>query len=123
MRVLVTGATGYVGREVAAALAEAGHETRGLVRPGSTSPVPAGVTASAQIPSWTVWSNSRRPNSSGSAAHDGCFLAEDRGLAVKGQHVDVFTGQRETTELWNRLVPTGRGVTVVLDSHRCKRAN
>ena len=44
MRVLVTGATGYVGREVAAALAEAGHETRGLVRPGSTAPVPAGVT-------------------------------------------------------------------------------
>ena len=35
MKVLVTGATGYVGREVAAAVAEAGHETRGLVRPGS----------------------------------------------------------------------------------------
>ena len=44
MKVLVTGATGYVGREVAAAVAEAGHETRGLVRPGSTSSVPAGVT-------------------------------------------------------------------------------
>jgi 3D (Asp-Asp-Asp) domain-containing protein len=59
---------------------------------------------------------------SGAAAHDGCFLAEDRGLAVKGQHVDVFTGHRETTKLWNRLVPSNSGVTVVLESPRCQRA-
>jgi 3D (Asp-Asp-Asp) domain-containing protein len=59
---------------------------------------------------------------SGATAHDGCFMAEDRGLAVKGQHVDVFTGYREITRLWNRLVPSNRGVTVVLDSPRCKRA-
>jgi NADH dehydrogenase len=44
MRVLVTGATGYVGREVSSAIAEAGHETLGLVRPGSASAPPAGVT-------------------------------------------------------------------------------
>jgi 3D (Asp-Asp-Asp) domain-containing protein len=59
---------------------------------------------------------------SSTTTHDGCFLAEDRGLAVKGQHVDVFTGHREITQLWNRLVPSNRGVTVVLDSPRCKRA-
>ncbi len=59
---------------------------------------------------------------SGATKHDGCFVAEDRGLAVKGQHVDVFTGQREMTKLWNKLVPSHRGVTVVLDSPRCKRA-
>jgi 3D (Asp-Asp-Asp) domain-containing protein len=59
---------------------------------------------------------------SGSARHDGCFVAEDRGLAVKGQHVDIFTGYREITQLWNRLVPSNRGVTVVLDSPKCKRA-
>ncbi len=58
----------------------------------------------------------------GAAKHDGCFLAEDRGLAVKGQHVDVFTGHRDTTQLWNRLVPSNSGVTVVLESPRCKRA-
>lgn len=58
----------------------------------------------------------------GAARHDGCFLAEDRGLAVKGQQVDVFTGHREITQLWNRLVPTHSGVTVVLDSPRCRRA-
>jgi 3D (Asp-Asp-Asp) domain-containing protein len=58
---------------------------------------------------------------SGGAKHDGCFLAEDRGLAVKGQQVDVFTGHREITQLWNRLVPTNSGVTVVVDSPRCRR--
>jgi 3D (Asp-Asp-Asp) domain-containing protein len=58
----------------------------------------------------------------GSAKHDGCFLAEDRGLAVKGQQVDVFTGHSEITRLWNRLVPTNSGVTVVVDSPRCLRA-
>jgi hypothetical protein len=61
-------------------------------------------------------------DSSGTTRHDGCFLAEDRGLAVKGQHVDVFTGHRETTQLWNRLVPSNSGVTVVVDSPHCKRA-
>jgi 3D (Asp-Asp-Asp) domain-containing protein len=58
----------------------------------------------------------------GATKHDGCFLAEDRGLAVKGAHVDIFTGHREITQLWNRLVPSNRGVTVVVDSPRCKRA-
>lgn len=61
-------------------------------------------------------------DTSGTAKHDGCFLAEDRGLAVKGEHVDVFTGHREITQLWNRLVPSNGGVTVVLDSPRCSRA-
>jgi 3D (Asp-Asp-Asp) domain-containing protein len=54
--------------------------------------------------------------------HDGCFVAEDRGLKVKGQHIDVFTGASETTGLWNRLVPSNRGITVVLDNPRCARA-
>jgi 3D (Asp-Asp-Asp) domain-containing protein len=59
---------------------------------------------------------------SGATKHDGCFVAEDRGLAVKGEHVDIFTGHRETTQLWNRLVPSNSGVTIVVDSPRCKRA-
>lgn len=61
-------------------------------------------------------------DNSGTTKHDGCFVAEDRGLKVKGQHVDVFTGYSEITQLWNRLVPSNRGVTVVVDSPRCKRA-
>jgi 3D (Asp-Asp-Asp) domain-containing protein len=56
------------------------------------------------------------------AVHDGCFIAQDRGLRVKGQHVDVFTGQASITKLWNQLVPSNRGVTVVVDNPRCTRA-
>lgn len=58
----------------------------------------------------------------GSMAHDGCFVAQDRGLKVKGNHVDIFTGHTSTTLLWNRLVPSNRGVTVVLDHPKCARA-
>ncbi len=55
--------------------------------------------------------------------HDGCFVAQDRGLKVKGKHVDVFTGLRSTTLLWNDLVPSNSGVTVVVDHPRCARAS
>lgn len=58
----------------------------------------------------------------GSATHDGCFIAQDRGLRVKGKHVDVFTGEPALTRLYNRLVPSNRGVTVVVESPRCARA-
>lgn len=53
------------------------------------------------------------------SVHDGCFIAQDRGLKVKGKHLDVFTGHQSITTLWNRLVPSNRGVTVVVDSQRC----
>lgn len=55
--------------------------------------------------------------------HDGCFVAQDRGLKVQGQHVDIFTGQAAMTRLWNSLVPSNSGVTVVLYSPHCSRAN
>jgi 3D (Asp-Asp-Asp) domain-containing protein len=56
-----------------------------------------------------------------STSHDGCFIAQDRGVRVKGEHVDVFTGHREITALWNNLVPSNRGVTVIVDHPRCAR--
>jgi len=59
---------------------------------------------------------------SGKAMHDGCFIAQDRGLKVQGEHVDIFTGLRSTTLLWNSLVPSNGGVTVVVDSPQCERA-
>jgi 3D (Asp-Asp-Asp) domain-containing protein len=59
----------------------------------------------------------------GKAAHDGCFIAQDRGLKVVGQHIDIFTGHRSITTLWNRRVPSNRGVTVLLDSPRCARVS
>jgi 3D (Asp-Asp-Asp) domain-containing protein len=57
------------------------------------------------------------------AVHDGCFIAQDRGLKVRGEHVDVFTGDPTMTRLWNGLVPSNRGVTVILDSPKCARAH
>jgi 3D (Asp-Asp-Asp) domain-containing protein len=58
----------------------------------------------------------------GNAVHDGCFVAQDRGVRVKGKHVDIFTGHASMTLLWNRLVPSNQGVTVILESPRCARA-
>jgi 3D (Asp-Asp-Asp) domain-containing protein len=57
----------------------------------------------------------------GETRHDGCFLAQDRGVRVKGKHIDVFTGHSSITTLWNSLVPSNQGVTVVLESPRCAR--
>jgi GDP-4-dehydro-6-deoxy-D-mannose reductase len=50
MRVLVTGATGFVGHHLCALLRAGGHEVVGLVRPGGREPVPEGVaTVTADI--------------------------------------------------------------------------
>lgn len=54
--------------------------------------------------------------------HDGCFIVQDRGTKVVGKHVDVFTGQESVTRVWNSLVPSNQGVTIVLDSPKCQRA-
>lgn len=62
----------------------------------------------------------RRP--SPGAEHDGCFIAQDRGIKVRGEHLDIFTGREEVTRLWNTLVPSNEGVTVILDSPFCERA-
>jgi 3D (Asp-Asp-Asp) domain-containing protein len=55
------------------------------------------------------------------SAHDGCFIAQDRGIQIQGLHIDVFTGEEALTRIWNRLVPSNRGVTVLLDSPFCSR--
>jgi 3D (Asp-Asp-Asp) domain-containing protein len=57
----------------------------------------------------------------GSGHHDGCFIAQDRGLKVQGKHVDIFTGEPALTRLWNRLLPSNRGVTLVVNSPKCAR--
>jgi 3D (Asp-Asp-Asp) domain-containing protein len=59
----------------------------------------------------------------GNGRHDGCFIAQDRGLKVQGKHVDIFTGEPALTRLWNRLLPSNHGVTLVIDSPKCARAN
>jgi 3D (Asp-Asp-Asp) domain-containing protein len=52
---------------------------------------------------------------------DGCFVVEDRGLRVKGEHVDVFTGHSAQTAMLNERVPSNQGVTVVVEAPRCAR--
>lgn len=52
-------------------------------------------------------------------ALDGCFVVEDRGLRVKGEHVDIFTGYPSNTALMNERVPSNQGVTVVVSAPRC----
>src|ERR1700754_2541 len=44
-KILVTGATGNVGRPLVSLLAEAGHNVRALTRDPDTARLPAGVTA------------------------------------------------------------------------------
>ncbi|MBM4358854.1 MAG: hypothetical protein FJ096_12185 [Deltaproteobacteria bacterium] len=51
--------------------------------------------------------------------HDGCFVAEDRGSKVKGRQIDFFVGRAEAGEVWNRAVPSNRGVHVVLGASQC----
>ncbi len=50
---------------------------------------------------------------------DGCFVVEDRGLRVKGEHVDIFAGHSVETAALNREVPSNEGVTVVVDVPKC----
>lgn len=61
------------------------------------------------------------PRGNDGEKHDGCFLAEDRGVRVKGKQIDVFTGDPRVTALYNRLVPSNRGVTLVVGSSRCRK--
>jgi 3D (Asp-Asp-Asp) domain-containing protein len=51
--------------------------------------------------------------------HDGCFVAEDRGLKVVGRHIDLFTGDPAFTAQWNARVPSNRGVHVRMNDRRC----
>jgi 3D (Asp-Asp-Asp) domain-containing protein len=53
--------------------------------------------------------------------HDGCFIAQDRGLKVVGKHIDVFTGDPAMTAAWNARVPSNRGVHVRIGDPRCRR--
>ncbi len=60
-------------------------------------------------------------SANGGDASDGCFVVEDRGLRVQGEHIDVFTGDPATTAVVNARVPSNTGVRVIVDSPRCAR--
>lgn len=60
------------------------------------------------------------PRSPSGPPHDGCFVAEDRGLKVVGEHVDVFTGNPRITAHLNQLIASNRGVHVYTRTARCE---
>lgn len=53
------------------------------------------------------------------AMHDGCFIAEDRGIRVVGRHIDVFAGESSNTAWMNKKVPSNKGVSVIANDPRC----
>jgi len=59
----------------------------------------------------------RRP---GGTPHDGCFIAQDRGMKVVGKHVDVFTGNPSITQHMNQELPSNQGVRVYVGTARCQ---
>jgi 3D (Asp-Asp-Asp) domain-containing protein len=62
-----------------------------------------------------------RADGEGGDTLDGCFVVEDRGLRVKGEHVDIFAGHSAQTAMLNERVPSNQGVTVVVEAPRCAR--
>ncbi|MFT3765651.1 MAG: 3D domain-containing protein [Minicystis sp.] len=54
------------------------------------------------------------------APHDGCFVAEDQGIKIKGHRIDIFAGDEATRRAWNAMVPSKRGVHVYSGDGRCK---
>lgn len=60
------------------------------------------------------------PRGPGGSPHDGCFVAEDRGMKVIGEHIDIFTGNPKVTAHLNQLIPSNRGVHVYTRTARCQ---
>jgi 3D (Asp-Asp-Asp) domain-containing protein len=56
----------------------------------------------------------------GGSPHDGCFIAEDRGIRVVGEHVDIFAGNPRMTVHLNQVVPSNHGVHVYTRTARCQ---
>ena len=53
--------------------------------------------------------------------HDGCFVAEDKGIKIKGHRIDIFTGDEAMRRVWEAAFPSHTGVHVYSGSTRCKR--
>lgn len=52
-------------------------------------------------------------------SHDGCFQVQDRGSRVKGDHLDVFTGDQAGTARFREAVPKEGTADVITHASRC----
>lgn len=52
--------------------------------------------------------------------HDGCFVVQDRGSKVKGEHLDVFTGDKQGTARFREVVPKDGIADVIVQGDRCR---
>jgi 3D (Asp-Asp-Asp) domain-containing protein len=55
--------------------------------------------------------------------HDGCFRAEDRGMKITGNQLDIFAGSEAWLKQLNAIIPTASGVEVFIDEPRCGGAS
>jgi 3D (Asp-Asp-Asp) domain-containing protein len=51
--------------------------------------------------------------------HDGCFRADDVGGAIRGVHIDIFTGPRELARYFEGIVPTRTNMQAQPGGNRC----
>ncbi len=47
----------------------------------------------------------------GGFTHDGCFVAQDSGGAINGNHIDIFAGTQAMWQALEGLIPTGSTLT------------
>lgn len=57
----------------------------------------------------------------GGFTHDGCFVAEDTGGAITGNHIDIFGGTNRSYRAVERMIPTRSRLTAWVNSARCRR--
>jgi 3D (Asp-Asp-Asp) domain-containing protein len=86
------------------------------ITPFRTVAVDSKVIALGTVLFIPAFSSVPMPNGS---LHDGCFRAEDRGLKVVGNRIDVYTGGEAATQDWNERVNTGQGVEIFVGHPRC----
>jgi len=51
--------------------------------------------------------------------HTGCVRADDTGGAIKGDHIDIFSGTRQRWRAWEKIFPTKSWFTAILYHPRC----
>ena len=92
LRVLVTGANGFLGRHVVAALERAGHAVRALVRPESDA---SGLVAKT---GFEILRADLRVGPDLAAALADVEVVVHLAAAMRGSHLDRYTQTTETTE-------------------------